>query len=151
VSEAQSVISSLYLPVSQKQLLLPNVSVAEVVGYQQPIKSVESPDHFLGLVRWRGIDIPVISYEIANGQKVSKKVDNARIVVINTIGEHHNDLPFFAIVTQGIPRLVKVSDDLIKKTKKKIGEADAAIVRVDGEEATIPNIEYLESLAINQL
>ena len=151
MSEAQSIIASLYLPVSHQQLLLPNVSVAEVVGYQQPIKSIDSPEHFLGIVRWRGIDIPVISYEIANGQKAGKKASNARIAVINSIGDNHEKLPFFAIVTQGIPRLVKVSNDLIKKSKKKMGAADAAIVKVDGEEAVIPNIAYLETLALGQL
>jgi chemosensory pili system protein ChpC len=66
--------------------------------------------------------------------------------VINTIGEHQNALPFFAIITQGIPRLVKVSEDIIKKTKQKKGVADAAIIMVDGEDAIIPNLDYLESL-----
>ena len=151
MSEAQSVIASLYLPVSHQQLLLPNVSVAEVVGYQQPIKTMDSPEHFLGIVRWRGIDVPVISYEFANGQKPVKKTNNARIAVINSIGENHNKLPFFAIVTQGIPRLVKVSNELIKKSKKKKGNADTVIVKVDGEEAVIPNIAYLETLALSEL
>lgn len=42
MSDAQSVISSLYLPVSNTQLLLPNVSVAEVVGYQAPETAILS-------------------------------------------------------------------------------------------------------------
>ena len=144
--ETESVIASLYLPVSNKQLLLPNVSVAEVVAYQAPKKLDEAPDYFLGTVSWRGIDIPVVSYELANGLKLNETSSTARIAVINTIGEHKNTLPFFAIITQGIPRLVKVSDDIIKKTKQKKGAADAALIKVDGEDATIPNLDYLESL-----
>jgi len=147
VSEAQSIIASLYLPVSQQQLLLPNVSVAEVVSYQQPVPNRNTPDYHLGLIKWRGIDIPVISYEIANGQPPSGLAKNARIAVINTIGKHQASLPFFAIVTQGIPRLVKVDSELIKKVKQSIGEADSMAVKVDGEEAIIPNIDFLESLA----
>jgi chemosensory pili system protein ChpC len=146
MSETESVIASLYLPVSNKQLLLPNVSVAEVVAYQEPKKLDEGPDYYLGMVNWRGIDIPVISYELANGLKLNKTASTARIAVINTIGEHQKSLPFFAIITQGIPRLVKVSDDIIKKTKQKKGAADAALIKVDGEDATIPNLDYLESL-----
>jgi len=147
VSEAQSIIPSLYLPVSKQQLLLPNVSVAEVVGYQQPINKLpEMPNYFLGLIKWRGVDIPVISYEFANEQIPDKLTKNSRIVVINTIGEHQASIPFFAIVTQGIPRLVKVSDGLIKTLNNKIGKADSVLVKVDGEEAIIPNIEFLESL-----
>jgi chemosensory pili system protein ChpC len=145
-TESESVIASLYLPVSNKQLLLPNVSVAEVVTYQEPKKLIEGPDYFLGTVHWRGIDVPVVSYELANGLTLNETTSSARIAVINTIGEHQNALTFFAIITQGIPRLVKVSEDIIKKTKQKKGVADAAIIMVDGEDAIIPNLDYLESL-----
>lgn len=147
MSEAQSIIPSLYLPVSKQQLLLPNVSVAEVVSYQAPAESPTTPDYFLGMIEWRGINIPVISYELANKETQSTLTKNARIAVINTIGKHQASLPFFAIVTQGIPRLVKVSDDLIKPIEKNTGKADSLFVKVDGEEAIIPDIEFLESLA----
>lgn len=146
MSETESIIASLYLPMSNKQLLLPNVSVAEVVAYQEPKKISDAPDYFLGMIHWRGIDIPVVSYELANGLKLNDTATKARIVVINTIGKHQNSLPFFAMITQGIPRLVKVSEDIIKKTKQKQGAADVALIKVDGEDATIPNLDYLESL-----
>lgn len=146
MSESLEIISSLYLPVSKAKLLLPNVTVAEVVDYQEPKKQKGAPDYFLGTVTWRGINIPLLSYEIANGAASVRRSKNARIAVINTIGEHAEKLPFFAIVTQGIPRLVKVSDELIKSSKKKGGKADLMLVRVDGEDAVIPNVEHLESL-----
>lgn len=152
MSESQQIIiSSLYLPINDGKLLLPNVSVAEVVDYQKPQKDTDGPDYYLGQVSWRGIKVPVISFEIVNGKKQGAHSSSSRLAVINTIGEHHGKLSFFAIVTQGIPRLVKVSEDLIKNTRKKKHNADAAIVRVDGEEAIIPNLEYLESLVIDQI
>lgn len=151
MSDAQSVISSLYLPVSNTQLLLPNVSVAEVVGYQAPENRDTKPDYFLGLVSWRGINIPLLSYEIANGLSAAKVTHNSRIAVVNTIGKHQKDLPFFAIVTQGIPRLVKVGNEISQQSDRKPGKADSAMITLDGEEAVIPNIEYLESLAYENL
>jgi chemosensory pili system protein ChpC len=151
VSEAQSIIPSLYLPVGNTQLLLPNVSVAEVVGYQAPANTGSKQNYFLGMFPWRGINIPLISYEVANGQVVSPITPNSRVAVINTIGAHQSDLPFIAIVTQGIPRLVKVSSDLNKHSEGNLGKADAAMIKLDGEEAIIPNIEYLESLAFDNL
>lgn len=151
MSESQSVISSLYLPVSEKNLLLPNVCVAEVVDYQEPSKQEDAPDYYLGKVKWRGIDVPVVSYEIANGAKSARKSANARIAVVNAIGDHSPKLPFFAIVTRGIPRLVKITEDAIKISRKKKGPADAALVRIDGEDATIPKIDYLESLVLQHV
>ncbi len=151
MSDSQKIIACLYLPVHQQQLLLPNVSVAEVVGYQTPKVPNGRPDYFLGYVSWRGIDIPVISYELANEQNSLKAAANARIVVINSIGDHHEDLPFFAIVTQGIPRLVKVASDLIKPVKGKNDKAELTTVKLDGEEAVIPDLSYLEKLAYQNL
>jgi len=147
VSENLEIISSLYLPVSNTKLLLPNVSVAEVVDFQEPEKnSNETPDYYLGTVKWRGISVPVLSYELANGASKVRRSKQARIAVINNIGEHTGKMPFFALMTQGIPRLVKISEDLIKASRKKTGPADAALVRVDGEDAVIPDVNYLESL-----
>ncbi|MFV1872376.1 MAG: chemotaxis protein CheW [Oleiphilus sp.] len=150
MSDTQKIIACLYLPVNQQQLLLPNVSVAEVVGYQEPEKLSGQLDFFLGYVTWRGIKIPLLSYELANGQSSSKISATARIVVINSIGEHHNELPFFGILTQGIPRLVKVANDLIKPVKGKANKAELSLVKLDGEDAIIPNLDYLETLAFSQ-
>jgi chemosensory pili system protein ChpC len=152
VSDTQKIIACLYLPVNQQQLLLPNVSVAEVVGYQAPEAAEDKPDYFLGYVTWRGIRIPLISYELANGQSVNKRSTNARIAVINSIGEHHEALPFFAILTQGIPRLVKVASDLIKPVKGiTANKAEISTIKLDGEEAIIPDLPYLEALAFKYL
>jgi chemosensory pili system protein ChpC len=138
----------LYLPVNQQQLLLPNVSVAEVVGYQAPETPSGKPEFFLGYVTWRGINIPLISFELANGQSRNKTATNHQIAVINSIGEHHEVLPFFAILTQGIPRLVKVASDLIKPVEGQIkNKAEIASIKLDGEEAIIPDLNYLEALA----
>ena len=152
MSDTQKIIACLYLPVNQQQLLLPNVSVAEVVGYQAPETSPDKPDYFLGYVTWRGINIPLISYELANGQSSNKVTSGARIAVINSIGEHHEAMPFFALLTQGIPRLVKVASDLIKTAKGKVAnKAEIASITLDGEEAIIPDLAYLEALAFKNL
>jgi chemosensory pili system protein ChpC len=151
VSDSQKIIACLYLPIHQQQLLLPNVSVAEVVSYQAPTELKGKPEYLLGLVSWRGINIPLLSFELANQQNSLKASPHARIVVINSIGEHHEKLPFFAIVTQGIPRLVKVASDLIKPVKGPNDKAERSTIKLDGEEAIIPDLDYLESLAVKNL
>lgn len=151
MAEAPSVIASLYLPMAGDKLLLPNVCVAEVVAYQDPVKPRKAPDYYLGLVKWRGIDVPLVCYEAANKTGKFERAPGARIAVINTIGPQSDRLPFFAMVTQGIPRLVKVASELIKAGDKVVGPAESARVRVDGEDAVIPNVEFLESLIYDQI
>lgn len=151
MAEAPSVIASLYLPMAGDKLLLPNVCVAEVVAYQDPVKPKKAPDYYLGLVKWRGIDVPLVCYEVANKTGKFERAPGARIAVINTIGAQSDRIPFFAMVTQGIPRLVKVASELIKEGDKTAGPAELARVRVDGEDAVIPNVEFLESLVYEQI
>ena len=146
MSEALEIIASLYLPVTNGKLLLPNVSVAEVVAYQAPSLVTGKPDYYLGTFQWRGVSVPLISYELANDENAFTAPEMARIAVINSLGEQKDKLPFFAIVTQGIPRLIKISSNLIEPSDEMLGPADSAKVRVDGEEANIPNIAFLESL-----
>lgn len=141
------VIPGLLLPVKGKTLLLPNVSIAEVIDYQEPIAEENAPDWYLGEISWRGLMLPVISYEAANGGNVSERGENPRIAVINNIGNHQQAVAFFAFVTQNIPRLVKVEDSKIEEnTSDKTGIADKINITVYDEVATIPDIEYLESL-----
>ncbi|MCP5208330.1 MAG: chemotaxis protein CheW [Hahellaceae bacterium] len=141
------IIPGLLFPVKDKTLLLPNVSVAEVVDYQTPIAEENAPHWYLGKISWRGLMLPVISFEAANGGSVSEKGENPRIAVINNIGTHHQDVAFFAFVTQNIPRLVKVeSNNIEENTSDKTGVAEKINIAINDEVATIPDIEYLESL-----
>jgi chemosensory pili system protein ChpC len=145
-AESIQVIASLLLPVKGKTLLLPNVSVAEVVDYQTPKAEPNAPQWFLGKISWRGLTIPLISFEAANGEDLARFGENPRIAVINSIGTHQ-DVAFFAFVTQNIPRLVKVDNSNIEEnTSDRTGPAEKINVTVYDEVATIPNIEFLESM-----
>ncbi len=145
-------ISCLLIPMQECNLLLPNTSVAEIVDYQVPEKSPHTPDWFLGFVRWRGLKLPLISYENANGQESLDVAANARIAVTNTIGEHQPPLSFMAFVTRGIPRLMKITKEEIAQAENQSnGDADKMIVKVSGEEATIPELIHLEKLATQAL
>ncbi|MDX5298834.1 MAG: chemotaxis protein CheW, partial [Gammaproteobacteria bacterium] len=115
MAEANPILPCVLLPMQDCQLLLPNVSLAEVVDYATPQRGSQGPDWYLGRFSWRGISLPVISYDAANGA-TPQTPDTARgrIAVLNTIGPQHEQLPFLAVVTQGIPRLAKVDADALR-------------------------------------
>jgi chemosensory pili system protein ChpC len=145
--ETIQIIPGLLFPMKDKTLLLPNVSVAEVVDYQTPIAEDNAPHWYLGEISWRGLMLPVISFEAANGGSVSERGENPRIAVINNIGTHHQNVSFFAFVTQNIPRLVKVeSNNIDENTSDKTGVAEKINISINDEVATIPDLEYLENL-----
>lgn len=150
MEESISILSSLYLPVIGGSLVLPNVSVAEIVDYQTPEVIPDAPEWFLGNIKWRGVTLPVISYERLNDTALPDDLSNTRIAVINTIGSDHTALPFFAIVTQGIPRQTKIDQDNIKEVEEgvSLGAADLMKVVIMGDEAIIPNVEYIEKMIL---
>lgn len=149
MSENTDTLPCVMIPMNGRQLLLPNVSIAEVVDHNGTEAPANSPEWLAGQLDWRGLNLPVISYDAANGGEVPKTPNSrGRIVVLNTIGEQHERIPFIALVTQGIPSQARLADEQIKKVEGDTGSADLMQVEVDGETAFIPDLGFLESLAL---
>ncbi len=148
MNDNSQILSCVMIPVSGRQLLLPNVSIAEVVDNASEPPGPQDPDWLIGFLNWRGLRLPVISYDAANGGDVVVPGDNrGRIVVLNTIGPHHSETPFMAMVTQGIPSQARLTETDVQRLEGDTGPADLMQVDIDGEAAWIPNLEYLEALA----
>ncbi|MBS8239835.1 chemotaxis protein CheW [Marinobacter lipolyticus] len=148
MSENSQTLSCVIIPMNGRQLLLPNVTIAEVVDYASSDAGANTPEWLVGHLNWRGLELPVISYDAANGAALTIPGDNrGRIVVLNTIGDRHQQVPFMALVTQGIPSQARLTDEQIRTLDGETGPADLMQVEVEGDTAWIPNLEYLESLA----
>lgn len=144
VTATTGVVNSLLIPLQGRQLLLPNVNVAEVVSYAEFVPVDNKPDWFLGVLSWRGMEIPGVAFEPLNGEGMP--MERERVAVLNGISG--GDLGFYAMVVQGIPRLAKVKlaelEDLPEGSGK--GPMEFLHVRYQGEVATIPDLDQLESV-----
>lgn len=137
-------IPSLLLPLHGRLLLVPTVTVAEMVPMGPYRDVADGPDWFLGYFPWRGCDVPLLSFELLNGETDTPVVAKGRIAVLNNTGVSE-DLPFIAIPTVGIPRMSRISADDIKEdtnTPKKPYELMRVTVGV--EELAIPDVSALE-------
>jgi chemosensory pili system protein ChpC len=114
MTSTRTMIHSQLITTQSRSLLLPNTAIAEIVHYAAPQPVDDAPDWLLGTMVWRGLRIPVVSYERASGD-VSMEYDNrARIAVLN--GVHSGAaLQFYAFVISNNPRLLKVSRDDVRK------------------------------------
>src|SRR5690606_36737442 len=100
MKENSQSLSCVMIPVSDRQLLLPNVSIAEVVDFNSTDAGVYTPEVLVGFLDWRGLNLPEVSYDAANGGILTLPGDNrGRIIVLNTIGDGHLQAPFIALVT----------------------------------------------------
>jgi len=149
MNDNSQTLACVMIPMRGRQLLLPNVSVAEVVDFSSVTTEAGTDDVLVGYLDWRGQKLPVLSYDAANGGDASVPGNSrGRIVVLNTIGDNHSRLPFMALVTQGIPSQTRLSENQIRRLEGETGPADLMQVDVEGDTAWIPNLEYLESLAL---
>ncbi|WP_297527280.1 chemotaxis protein CheW [Thiohalobacter sp.] len=142
----QDKVRSLMVPLAGSTLLVPNVAVAEVVGYSEPAPVSDAPDWVLGVMDWRGHRIPLISFEALRGEPVPALSAQARIAVLNTVTGDRR-VPFYALVTAGIPRLLRVgADDVQSAGALEPATGELARVQVNGMPAVIPDLKRLEGL-----
>lgn len=137
-------VAGLLIPLHEKQLVLPNVTVAEIIPYRAPTQVSDDIDWLLGQLEWRNINIPVLSYEVLSGGSLPPVAD-ARFAVINGTGQKR-DLPFYAMLIQGIPKLTRIQeDDVVSVEAMHSGPYDEMAVSLFGEQAMIPNLEMIEN------
>lgn len=147
-SNSATEIPSLLVPMGANKLVLPTVSVAEMVAYQapqiNPEPAGETPSWFLGDFLWRGVKVPMVSYEVLNGDALPDIKADSQLVVLNCTGVN-KQLKFICMPTQGIPRLSRVAaNEISENTRVNAKDYDQMQVFVAGEQAAIPDVEKLE-------
>lgn len=144
-------VASLLIPLQGRMLLAPNVTVAEIVPVSQVVPVQDAPAWYLGNCSWREQTIPLLSFEVMNGEEKPGVVNRSRFAVINTTGMHEA-LPFIAILTQGLPRLARVTEEEITE-REDADKKPFELMHVSwaGEEAIIPDVEAMERAFLDYL
>ncbi len=144
-------VASLLIPLQGQTILLPNVTVAEIIP-AAPVQHIENaPLWYLGNFQWRELTVPLLSLEALNGEAVPSIHSRARFAVLNTTGLH-GDLPFIAILTQGLPRLARVSEDEISvREDAENRRYDLMHVSWAGEYTLIPDVAAIEQTFLDYL
>jgi chemosensory pili system protein ChpC len=146
MSNESMAIHSQLIATQNRNLLLPNTAIAEIVRYTEPQPADNAPDWLLGSMVWRGLRIPVVSYERASGEAATAYDSSARIAVLN--GVHSGAaLQFYAVVIRNNPRLLKVlRDDIRKESGGDRNKFQLQQVMVNNITAIIPDLAALEQL-----
>lgn len=137
-------VACLMVPMTGRMLLMPSVSVAEMVPFTAVTPIANSPDWLLGHYYWRELQVPLLSFEQINGEARPDLHNQCRVAVLNNTGESES-LPFIGIMTQGIPRLARVTEAEIQQLDStEVKPYEQMKVSIAGEEAFIPDIAALE-------
>lgn len=143
-------VRSLWVPLREMNLLLPNVAVAEIGSYRAPQAQADMPEWFLGMVKWREQTIPVISLEAVCGMNVPSNPVFSRLMIVNSVSPD-SPIEHYAIVTAGLPGLIQFGDDTADEVVEYEKDGLKCIVRIGQEQAVIPDLEFLQGLLEKQL
>ena len=144
VLEDLSELSCVLIPLQGTQLLLPNISVAEILSWRRVKLLKDAPVWCLGLLGWRGEAIPVVRFEALNDDAETERKTGRCIVVMNR-AHCAQGLPFYAIAANSMPRMVQLTASDIRGTPGESGPAELVTVHLGAETAVVPNLEYIES------
>ena len=153
MASAKMEVRGVLLPLRAGQLLLPNVSVSEVIGFRQPASPPDdAPNWLLGVMSWYQRSVPLISFDVLVGSASEEIGHRARIAICNTLNANPQ-LPYIGILLRSIPHLVRVTEEFIAPLGEPGdgGDMIKAQVRISGQEAWIPDFDALEQAVIEVL
>ena len=140
------------LPLRETQLLLPNVTVSEVIGYRLPDPVNNAPGWLLGSVTWRQRKVPIVSFEYFVHKAASRPGYRSRIALCHNL--HDNpQMPYVGILCNSIPRLARVNSGTVAEPylNELLPEMAVRHITYSGQDAWIPDIEALGKAASGYL
>jgi chemosensory pili system protein ChpC len=142
-------IRGVLIQVAGGRLLLPNATIAEVLSYADPDPIANAPDWLLGRIRWRGWQLPLIAFARLSGIAREQGGLGSKVIVLKALGGDAK-FPYFALLTQGFPRLVTVSQDTVMAdggdADETLPEGVQARVLLNQDQALLPDLERIEKM-----
>ena len=135
-------IACVLLPLQGRQLLLPTLSVVEVLEGVELEEQEDKPAWFVGKLPWREGVISVFCFEALNGQVVPR--ERHRVAILNGI-TRQADMPSYGLIVQGAPKPARVKIAQLEDLEAApTGPVEYLQIRYAGELACIPDLDALE-------
>ena len=145
MSDIAYIIRGVLIQVADARLLLPNATIAEVLSYAAPEPLEDAPDWLLGRIRWRGWQLPLVSFARFAGIAEEDGGLGSKVIVLKALGGNPKR-PYFALLTQGFPRLVTVTEQTLATQEEGDGLPAGVLarVRLNENDAMVPDLAALE-------
>ena len=139
---------SLLIPLADDSLVVPRACVKEVAAFRQPDVVEDAPAWLLGTVEWEQRRIPLLSFESLCGDAAPLLDTHTRLVVFRARNEAV-EAGFFAIASQGLPRLVRLNPAILAPDSVQTRAADSPVlcrVRMVNQRPLIPDLDRVEAI-----
>ncbi len=123
------------------KILLPNTTVSEIITFITPESVENKPDWYIGAMRWKGYRLPLVSYSLMTGEK-QEPTSNAKVAILKALSGG-SKMPYYALMTQGFPRLVNIASDQLLDDSEHSSEYFYSAY-LNEEVVRIPKLERVE-------
>lgn len=140
-------IRGVLIQIQDARLLLPNATIAEVLSFADPEPVAGTPDWLLGRIRWRGWQLPLIAFSRLAGLADEHGGLGSKVIVLKALGGDPK-APFFAVLTQGFPRLVTVAHAALmaEQDDAELPTGVQARILLNEDPALLPDLAQVEAL-----
>lgn len=144
-------IKSIILTLKNELVVVPNAAVAEIISVQDVHEVESSPQWMLGKARWRGVELPVVSYEAAGGDNAQAVNINTQVAVMYSVSDEidkDKKYPYIGLAMHGVPHVSTFSRGQIKTDEQTLVDHPmvAQKVRINGAAVGILDIYAIEEM-----
>lgn len=146
--QSRELVTALQLRLADRTLLVPNTAVAELVGQLHPLPA-PAAGPVLGSLEWRGLTLPLLSFERLAGNPQALPDSKVRLVVLNSLRPVQGQ-SFYALVIREIPRTLTLDQQLAADAQAQLQPFELAAVRLEGQALRIPDLAAVEQWLCSQ-
>ncbi|CAA0080107.1 Uncharacterised protein [BD1-7 clade bacterium] len=136
--------NTLLCQIESNILLLPDVSVAEIIDYQPVESDDDMPTWFLGLLDWRELEIPLVSLEALKDNTFFSHSSTLKIIIVNSTS-HRDDFAYWGFVAAEAPKMRRLVKDQLTAGELSDSEFVRAAARMDDDTVLIPDLAAVET------
>ncbi len=147
MSDIATELTVFMVPLQKSNILVPSTTVAEIIPYEPLQRVQDTPDWFLGFLAWRGIEVPVASFEMLTIERASfslVSVSSASLIILRALGGE-SDFNYMAIVAQAMPETIQVTADELFETGEPAEKTELMKARFADQIISIPDFDYIET------
>jgi chemosensory pili system protein ChpC len=145
----EQALKCIILTTRSELVIVPNAAVAEIAPVQDVSNDANKPGWYLGTARWRGVNLPLISFEAAGGDTAHNVRINTQVAVLYTMARDADKKhPYVGLVISGVPHVSHFTKDQIKPNTETPNRNPivAQKVRVNGAAANILDFAKIEAM-----
>jgi len=140
---SEEIIRCMLLPLADDWLLVPNVTVAEIIAFVEPKYSSED-DFLLGYMDWRGVKVPIIYFEnICDLTKKENSIRDRIAILYHPDGDTKK--PYIGVKLTDIPRSFRAEVNNLQEETISISRDDLIVKQItdDNRRLFIPDLDKI--------